>query len=201
MKIYVLAVLSVFFLNACTSSSLNISDTNKLLLHQGDKTLQISGKVLSRELEWYPRLNISKSKIQNDKGILLHEHVTTELNWEFLHGPIATLQYIFNSYDSDIIHMSTNLALLQLRVNKTDYVNMLVEISQTQELSYVYGFSNEEFISLAKNIRLDSNHIIPKLKYKGLTFGTDDKPLSTWSVKMLFLEPLLKRVMRVSSRS
>lgn len=196
MKAYVIFIVSIIFLSGCASSSLKVSDKNELLLQNNNKQIKVGSKVLTKDYEWYRNIDIYKSKIQNSKSVLLYEDVIADINWEFKHGTVATIQYIFDSYKSDVVYMSSDVALLQLRVNKTQFVNMLVEKSGTQELSYVYGFSNKEFIELAQKIMPKDGESLSKLKNEGIVFSSEIKHLSTWSVQMLFLEPLLKPVMR-----
>ncbi len=196
MKTYILFIIGLVFLSGCATSSLKVSDTNELILQHDTKVTMLGTKVLTREHEWYRNLDIYKSKVQNSKGILLYEDVIADINWEFKFGSVTTIKYIFDAYKSDVIYMNSSLLLLQLRVNKTQYVNMLVEKSGTQELSYVYGFSNKEFLQLAKNIIPENNIFPSKFVHEGIVFSSEIKHLSTWSVKMLLLQPLLQPVMR-----
>jgi len=195
-KTYIFSILSIVFLSGCATSSLKVSDNNELLLSHDNIVTMIGTKVLSRDSEWYERLDIYKSRVQNDKGLLLYEDVIVDIDWEFKDGPVVTIGDIFDSYGSSILYMNSNLVLLQVKVSKTQYVNMLVEKSDNQEISYVYGFGNDEFLKLANTVKSDTKLVLGKLKHEGIVFSNDIEPLSTWSVRMLLLQPLLQPVMR-----
>jgi hypothetical protein len=109
------------------------------------------------------------------------------MDWEFFYGPIATLAYIFDGSDTQIIYKDSSLSLLQLKVTKGTYINIMMDSTYDDNYTYVYGFSNARFKKLCKEL---VNQDID-LKHEAKVFNNQSQHMSTWSTLMLFLEPLL----------
>jgi len=187
MRIFLVSFFSVFFFSSCAPSSLIVTSDESLALHQNNTAIRLARGVEEVKHDRYNNLNIIQYKIKGANNVLLYEHVEADINWEFIHGPISTLKYIFDGTKAEILYQDSNINLLQLKISKSKYINILAESSSFNTLSYVYGFSNSEFLELVKIFNKESS-----LKYKGTVFSYLDEVVSKWSVRMLLLNPLLK---------
>jgi len=66
----------------------------------------------------------------------------------------------------------------------------MIQASDTQVISYAYGFSNYEFTQIANSIKEDGQKI-ESLKYEALVFEETSKALSNWNDEVVFFTPLI----------
>ncbi|MBC8237245.1 MAG: hypothetical protein H8E76_03355 [Helicobacteraceae bacterium] len=190
MRLFIFIFLAIFFV-ACTPSSLLVSPTNTLDLKHKNSTVKIASNVLEKQEQSYENIKINRYKIKRAQRVLFYEHIQTDINWEFIYGPIYNLKYIFNGTKANIIYQSSNLTFVQLKISKDRYINILAESSGFKDFSYVYGFSNEEFRLVIDQV-LNDNEYAEKLMYNVTVLDERMPPLSQWSVIKLLLNPFLK---------
>jgi hypothetical protein len=189
MKKYLLLI-ALFFVG-CTPSSLKLTYSDELLLQHNLVKYNFATKVQKRELTHFLNLDVVRYELQNkSQEGLYFEEVTSDINYEFKYGSIKTISDIFDVSRYHTLYYSGGLLLIQLEVEPKKYVNLLAETSSTQEMSYVYGFSNSEFRALIKSLGVDVDS--SKLK-KGYRVK---ESLSFWNQGHLILFPLVKPMFR-----
>ena len=109
--------------------------------------------------------------------------------------------YIFNDVkEYEEVYRKNNLRLVQLNLKDGNHVNILIQASDTQIISYVYGFSNYEFIKLAKQLSVDSDVEIKQLKYQGLSLTLSQPPVTNWNDKLVYFTPLITPLRMMGGR-
>jgi len=136
-------------------------------------------------------INIYKLKDSNGR-VLFYEDAKTELNFEFNFSELYTVMYVFDdAQEYEEVYKRNNLSFVQIKLKDKRYLNVIIQASDTQEYSFVYGFSNEEFLKLAKSVVLKDDKKDLVLKYKGVVFDANAKSLSEWNDKLVYFTPLI----------
>ena len=181
---------SILFVG-CTSSSLRL-DKKELLFNYNSNSFLLSNTVLEHTSLNYKDLFVNQYKLEDNKErVLFYEEAKTTLDFEFNFGGLYTVLYIFDdAQEYELFYTQNNFKLIQLKLKNSNYVNILIQASDTQSISYVYGFSNKEFSNLAKNLTKDSTQELKPLKYKAKVLNKSQKPLTNWNDKMVYFTPL-----------
>ena len=193
MKNLILVILILLASTGCSVSSLNFRKGEELVFKYNSKEFLLSNKVDEHEFLNYKDLFVNQYKIEDIKGrVLFYEKVETAVDFEFKSSALYTVMYIFNdAKEYEEVYHKNNLRLVQLKLKDKRGVNVLIQASDTQVISYVYGFSNYEFIKLAKQLGADSDVEIKELKYQGLLFNTAESSVTNWNDKMVYFTPLI----------
>lgn len=193
MKIIILSLLTLFAFTGCFTSSLSLSKEKELVLKYDANEMLLSSEVLSSELLNFKDLFVSRYKLKSaDGGTLFYELAKTSLAFEFSYSGLYTVMYIFdNSKEYEEVLCKNNLTLVQVKLKDARYLNVLIQASDTQVYSYVYGFSNDEFLSMANSIFKKNELKIEKLKFEGITFAKEQIPITNWSDEVVFFTPLI----------
>ncbi len=193
MKNIVLLFLVALLFSGCITSSLKLNTSDDLVLKYNENELILTNKILDSKFLNFKDLFVTKYKLQDkDKRILFYEDARTEINFEFNYSDINTLLLIFGDINKyEVIYERRNLRFIQLQLKDKTNVNVMYQASDTQAITYVYGFSNHEFIKKAKEISGDDEVDIKKLKLQGQTFTPSSEPLTNWNDKMVFFAPLI----------
>ena len=189
----ILLILSVFLLSGCQTSSLSINKSQELVLEYDIDKLKLSNKVISSKSLNYKDLFVKQLVLADEKGrVLFYEDAMTELDFEFNYNELRTVLFIFGDLDEyEIVYRRNNLYFLQLLLTDKTRVNLILQASSDQAISYVYGFSNQEFIKLAKEIHIDSDADVKSLKAQGQTLEASQESLAKWNSKMVYFAPLI----------
>ncbi len=187
-NILVLIVLG-FLLAGCSMSSLTLDKDDKLVFSSNSQKFLLSNKTTNYKVLNYKDLFTYQYKLENEKGrVLFYEETRTSLDFEFNFSALYTVMYIFNDSEKyEDIYQNNNLRLVQLELKDTGYVNVLIYSSDTQIISYVYGFSNEEFLALANSVNIDTKKKID-IKYKAVV---PQKTLTKWNGQLVYFTPLI----------
>jgi len=193
MKNLILVILILLASIGCSVSSLNFRKGEKLVFKYNSKEFLLSNKVDEHKFLNYKDLFVNQYKLEDTKGrVLFYEKVETAVDFEFKSSALYTVMYIFNdTKEYEEVYHKNNLRLVQLKLKDKRGVNVLIQASDTQVISYVYGFSNYEFIKLAKQLGADSDVEIKELKYQGVLFNTAESSVTNWNDKMVYLTPLI----------
>jgi len=171
--------------NACTPSSLEVASNSEIILHYDSKSYLFSKELKSSEHLGFQKMDIYKnSALASEGGLLFYEKVTMDLEYEFKYGSVTTLKYIFDVSKTNIVYSSGNILLLQLRLKTGDYINLMAEKSGVQDMSYVYGFSNKELLSVASTLKTGHYELQNVVRLKG--------SITEWTQTKLILNPLIK---------
>jgi len=181
---------TLLILGGCGISELTYQN-NKLAL-QVDKThLEFNGKSLYRHRDSFGNLYLTQEMIRLKSGDqVAYEKVTLDPLYEFNLIPLQTIQVLFNTRSIDQIYFKSSFYLLQLTLEDGRVLNMALDLSDDQTMSYVYGMPTSSLEKMLK--RLD-----PQMRPKPMTDYVVTIPhnshtfLSHWSVQIVQLTPLL----------
>ena len=185
MKKFILTIFFLLFLSACSESSLSIDSNDRLILINNDKEHRISERSISSELLRYPNFEVKRSKLVNSfDRVLFFEQIITEHDYELKYNALDSLKYGFKVSKSNTVYKEGNLLFVQLQLKNDKYINLIVESSITTELSYIYGFTNREFIEILEALDI-------KKYSKNLKFVESISAYKTeWNRVELLLHPL-----------
>ncbi len=189
----ILIILTVLFLSGCQISTLEINKSEELVLKYNVSELKFSNDILSVKSLNYKDLFIDQYILKDDNGrVLFYEEARTEVNYEFNFNDLLTILLIFGDLNQyEILYQRNNLTFFQLVLKDKTRVNVMLQANNTQEISYVYGFSNQEFTELAKEINADASGKVTELDFQGRTLKESQKPLTNWNAEMVFFAPLI----------
>lgn len=183
----------MFMFSGCLSSSLKLDKNDNLVLKYNSKNLELANSVKERKSLNFKDLFVTIYKLQNKQGrILFYEEAQTDESFEFNYGGLYTLMYVFDDrLEYEEVYKRNNLRLVQLKLKNSSYLNVMIQDGDTQSYTFSYGFSNKEFLSIAKKIKVKEEEKIKKLKYEAITFSESSKPLSNWNDILIFFTPLI----------
>jgi len=191
MKNIIIPFLIALFFLGCTPSSLTLTSKGDLNLEFDSKIYLLSDKVQKQELLNFKDLFINQYKIDDENGVLFYEKAYTDLMYEFKYMELSTVMFVFDdSQKYEKLFVNNNLTLAQIQLKNKKYVNVIIQASTTQEYSFIYGFSNEAFMKIAQNLKSEDSKL-EKLKFLGVTFDKNSKPLTNWNDLLVFFEPLI----------
>ncbi len=192
MKKIILLTIAMFMFTGCLTSSLTLDESNDLILKYNNDSVLLANKILEKSSLNYKDLFVDIYKLKNDKNrVLFYEKAQTTLEFEFNFGALYSVMYIFDySRKYTDIYKRNNLRFVQLQLKNGTAVNVLIQASDTQFITYVYGFSNEEFMEIANSVR-DSDDELGTLEHNGIVFNDNSKHFSTWTDKMVYFAPLI----------
>ncbi|WP_455755693.1 hypothetical protein [Sulfurimonas sp.] len=192
MKKNLLILLLSLLFTACSTSSLKLNNNNELRLNYSDNTYLISKDIKYKKLLNFKDLSIEQYTVSSDNGAVLHyENIYTDTNYEFNFGGLFTVMYAFDdSRKYEIVYIRDNLNFAQIQLKDKNYINAIIQSNNNQEYSFLYGFSNEEFVKIAELIKLKDTKIT-KPKYKAITLDSSSKPLTNWNDLLVFFTPLI----------
>lgn len=201
MKAIALFFISILFIG-CTHSSLKLTKKEELVFNYNSSAFLLSSSIVDSKLLNYKDLFVKQYKLEDENSrVLFYEDARTELNYEFNFSGLYTVMYIFDdAKEYEEVYRKNNLRLIQLKLKDKKSVNVLIQASDTQIISYVYGFSNEEFLKLATKLVENSDEEIKQLKYEGTTLSKSQSPLTNWNDKLVYFTPLITPLRMIGGR-
>jgi len=185
--IFTIFIVSIF--TACSVSSLAFNSQKKLLLQHNSNSYLLNTKVQEESFLSYQYIDIQRVSLKNEKNIkLFYENITMDINFEFRYSSLQTLKIIFDVNRTNLIYKKSNLLLTQFMLKDGSYINLMAETSGTQDMAYAYGFSNEEFKKIAKELG------VKDVAFKDVVLLR--KYISKWNQTKLILEPLVRPIGR-----
>lgn len=202
MKNIILIFLTLFILTGCSTSSLELNKDKELILKYSSSDLLLTNKVIDSSFLNFKDLFVTIYKLENENSrVLFYEDARTSLNFEFRYGGLYTLMYIFDDRQHyDVIYERNNLKLVQFRLKDKRYLNVVIQASDSQIYSYVYGFSNKEFMEIANKIKLQDSDEIKELEHEGILFDSSSKSISNWNDNLVFFTPLITPLRAMGGR-
>lgn len=189
MKNIIFAISIALFLSSCAPSSLKMNSNNELILQHNSKSYTFPGKIVDSESLSFDKIEVEQRTLKNsNREKFYYEHVLVDIAYEFQHGSVTTLKYIFDVSRTNIIYKASNILLIQLRVEDDKYINLMAETSATQDMAYVYGFSNRKLLKIANELNAGNYEIKNSYDLK--------ESKTEWSQQKLILQPLIKPMFR-----
>ncbi len=193
MKNLILTICILFLFSGCSISSLEINKKNELMLKYSSNNIRLTNKILDTKLLNFKDLFVTIYKLQGDDNkILFYEDARTALNFEFNFGGLYSVMYIFDdSRKFYEVYRRNNLRLVQIKLKDSIYLNVMIQSSDVGIYSYVYGFSNKEFMYIANKVKLKESDVLGVLEHEAITFSLNSKAVSNWNDEMVYFTPLI----------
>lgn len=193
MKNLILIFLTLIILVGCSTSSLKLNKDKELVLKYNSSDLLLANKIIDSSFLNFKDLFVTIYKLEDENGrVLFYEDARTSLNFEFVERGLYSVMYIFNNIQRyDIVYERSNLKLVQFALKDKRYLNVMIQASDSQMYSYAYGFSNKEFMEIAKKIKTNDSDKIKELKHEGLVFNNTSEAISNWNDRLVFFTPLI----------
>ena len=186
MKNTILMILITLTLSSCAVNSLAVTKNQELIFSQGQTSYTISNTLSDTKVLGFRNIEVEQKTAKNQQsGTLFYEKMIVDINYELKYGSAATLKIIFDVSKSNTIYYSAKILFIQLELKNGKYINLVAETSGIQELSYIYGFSNKEFLQMIKTLAPDAK--IAELR----ATQKIDKVQTEWSQEKLFIQPLI----------
>ena len=194
-------LISLVFLG-CTHTSLKLNKKDELVFNYNSSDFLLSNAIVEHNYLNYKDLHVEQYKLEDKEGrVLFYEDAKTELNFEFNFGGLYTVMYVFNdAQEYEEVYRKKNLRLVQLKLKDKKSVNVLIQASDTQEISYVYGFSNDEFLKLATKLAENPDEEVKQLEHEGITLNKSQKAITNWNDKLVFFTPLIRPMRMMGGR-
>ncbi len=190
MILKLLLPITLLFLGGCNVSELSYRN-NTLALQVDKNHLEFNGKTLYQHRDSFGNLYLTQEMIRLKNGDqVAYEKVVLDPLYEFNLIPLQTIQVLFNTRIIDQIYFKSSFYLLQLTLKDGKVLNMALDLSDDQTMSYVYGMPTSSLKKMLK--KLD-----PQMTPKTMTDHVITIPqnshafLSHWSVQIVQLTPLL----------
>ena len=192
MKNIIFTLFIALFFSACVGSSLHLDKSGELKLNHSDKVYLLGLNSQYDKMLNFKDLFVKQYRVENSDGtILFYENLQSDMAFEFNFAGLSTVMYAFDdSKKYEKVYKRGNVCLVQIMLKNESYVNVLIEDNSLQEYSFIYGFSNEEFLKIAQSIKLKDTEIV-KPKFEVVSFNFLSKPLTNWNDLLIFFTPLI----------
>ena len=193
-------VVLLFFLSGCVTSSLTMPDQQTILISTNKNKMQISGNVHKNS-----RVNMNniafvhQSLFEQEEGAyLVYETVDLDSNYRYNYAPQRTMDIVFDAKEISTIYMFQYLTFLQIETQDRQLLNVLVDQSHEQYLTFAYGFSSKKFKEMIETVDATDKKPSRALREEAVTLTDPDKAvLSQWNTKMLVLDHIFVPIGRM----
>lgn len=197
-KIRLLIFLSIALVfSGCVVNSLEINNKKLLSLTVDEKSQILSTETLSKKYDFYTSLDIYKYVLKNEDKILFYEDVTVNDNYALSYSLLNTIKFVFATKNLHVVAKNKDVTFAQLELDNKVFVNIIISYNYSQNFSYVYGYSNYDFMKIV-NATVEEKQTINRPLKQGITLLQESMPLSKWSTQMLIIQPLISRVVKRS---
>lgn len=178
----------VILLVGCSTSRVNFKN-DQLIIQSSNTTSVYNGHLLSRHTENFSTLFIDQKILQLPQGdIIVYEHARTDLQYEFEPTIHRIIKYVFETNKMVPVYMGSQLAAYQIALPNGQWLNLLAQRSDTQELYFIYGMSTSKFNKMIRGI--DEN--APSAFYKNvIKLNKQQAVQSRWTMKKVHFIPLV----------
>lgn len=193
MKNFIFILIMAFVFSGCLSSSLHISSSGNINLHYENSIVTVGKNTIKEKLLFFTDIEIQQyTSISNENNTLFYEDAHTGLDHEFSETELNTFIYAVNEYGNySIVYDRGNLQLVQVELMNGAYINVLIQADDLRKYLFIYGFSNDELVEIAKAIQLKETKITMP-KFKAITFHKDSKTQTRWNTYLINYTPLIK---------
>lgn len=152
-KFFLLA--AMLLLNACTTSQV-VFQNEELMIKIGNNTSRYQTQLIYSHNGNFSTLFIEQ-KISRFPGgnLIVYEHARTDLQYEFEPGLQRIVSVVFNAVQMKPVYIGSQLSAYQIALPNGEWLNLLAQQSDTQELHLIYGMNTKQFTAMIKKIDPD----------------------------------------------
>ena len=180
-------------LSGCSTSTLVLNNNDEVVLTYNDRSIEAAGKTLKKNQLVFSTIIIDQNVLQfKDKSLLVYESTTVDLNYMYKYATQTSVEMIFDAKKINTIYRRNNLYFFQMILKNGKILNAMVQQSNDQTLSMVYGFSVEQFRKILGQVE-GSEKMFIKLETKNIEIFKDPKSAvkSKWNMKLINIDSLI----------
>jgi len=185
----VLLFAAIFLFSACSTSQVDFQD-DKVMIQSGSNISYFDGKLIAKRNENFSTLFIDQKILQVPQGnLIVYEHARTDLQYEFEPSLQRIIWIVFDARQIIPVYIGSQLSAYQIALPQGQWLNILAQQSDTQELYFIYGMNTTQFNTMLQKI--DAN--APSAPYEHvMKLHTGQKAIqSRWTMQKVHFVPLV----------
>ena len=179
----------IVFLNACSTSQVDFKN-DQLMIQSGNTSTFYDGKLIAKHNENFSTLFIDQKILQVPRGdLIVYEYAHTDLQYEFGPSLQRIIQLVFDARQTIPVYIGSQLSAYQIALPHGQWLNILAQQSNSQDLYFIYGMSTTQFNKMIREINPDA----PLAPYtQVMTLHSAEKALqSRWTTRKVHFVPLV----------
>ena len=143
---------AIAFLSACSTSQVDFQN-DRLMIQSGNTSSFYDGKLIAKHNENFSTLFVDQKILQLPKGnLIVYEHARTDLQYEFGPSLQRIIQVVFDARQIIPVYIGSQLSAYQIALPYGQWLNILAQQSDTQELYFIYGMNTVQFNTMIHKI-------------------------------------------------
>jgi len=147
---------AIVLLSACSTSQV-VFQNDGLTIQSGNNASRYQGQLAAGHNENFSTLFIEQKVLKFPEGnLIVYEHARTDLQYEFGPSLQRIIGVVFNAVQMMPVYIGSQLSAYQIALPNGQWLNLLAQQSDTQELHLIYGMNTKQFTAMLKNIDPDA---------------------------------------------
>ncbi len=186
-KVFLTAAIILF--SACSTSQVDFQN-DKIMIQSGSNTSYFDGKLIAKRNENFSTLFIDQKILKVPQGnLIVYEHARTDLQYEFEPSLQRIIWIVFEARQIIPVYIGSQLSAYQIALPQGQWLNILAQQSDTQELYFIYGMSTTQFNTMLQKI--DPNASSAPYEHV-IQFHPGQKAIqSRWTMQKVHFVPLV----------
>jgi len=185
----VFCFVSIILLNACSTSQVDFQN-DRLMIQSGNTSSFYDGQLIAKHNENFSTLFIDQKILQLPQGnLIVYEHARTDLQYEFGPSMHRIIQVVFDAWQIIPVYIGSQLSAYQIALPHRQWLNILAQQSDTQELYFIYGMNTTQFNTMLQKIDLNA----PSAPHKHVMYLKKGQQViqSRWTMEKVHFVPLV----------
>jgi len=186
-KVFCFAV--IVFLNACSTSQVDFQN-DRIMIQSGNTPSFYDGQLIAKHNKNFSTLFIDQKILKLPQGnLIVYEHARTDLQYEFGPSMHRIIQVVFDAWQLIPVYIGSQLSAYQIALPHGQWLNILAQQSDTQELYFIYGMNTAQFNTMIRKI--DTNAPSAPNRHV-IQFKTGQQAIqSRWTMRKVDFVPLV----------
>ncbi len=174
---------------ACSTSQVNFYN-DRIMIQSGNSTSYYDGQLIGKYNENFSTLFIDQKILQVPQGnLIVYEHARTDLQYEFGPSLQRIVRIVFDARQIIPVYIGSQLSAYHILLPKGQWLNILAQQSDTQELYFIYGMSTKQFNTMIQDI--DPNAAFVPYKHVLKLLKKQKAIQSRWTIQKVHFVPLV----------
>ncbi len=188
-----LSVATLLLLSACSVSTLVLNDNQEVVLNYDEKSIEAKGKSLKESKLIFSTIAIKQNVLQfKDQSLLVFESTNVDVLYMYNFATQRSIELIFDARKIKTVYRRNNLYFFQITLKNDKVLNALVQQSDDQTLSMIYGFSAAQFSKILSQVE-GSEKLLATLQTENIEILNDASTAvrSQWGTKLIAIDSLI----------
>ena len=188
-----LSVATLLLLSACSVSTLVLNDNQEVVLNYDEKSIEAKGKSLKENELIFSTIAIKQNVLQfKDQSLLVFESTNVDVLYMYNFATQRSIELIFDARKIKTVYRRNNLYFFQITLKNDKVLNALVQQSDDQTLSIIYGFSAAQFSKILSQVE-GSEKLLATLQTENIEILNDASTAvwSQWGTKLIAIDSLI----------